>query len=120
MFTILKEFWLGNLSLSRSYWFFGNILPSIFLIIIFLITSGFHDRPLDAFIANQFLPATIMGKIVVVSSCLLFFIYVFISIVAIWRSANRYQGRKLWKILAKFAIIVSGLAYLKDFLKYLS
>jgi hypothetical protein len=61
-----------------------------------------------------------MGKIVVVSLCLLFFVYIFISIIAIWRSANRYEGRKLWKILAKVAIIISGFAYLKDFLKYLS
>jgi|TARA_B110000285_G_scaffold196664_1_gene227796 hypothetical protein len=120
MFSILKEFWLGNLTLSRSYWFFGNILPSIFLAIIFLIISSFHEQPLEAFITNQFLPTAIMGKIVVVSLCLLFFVYIFISIIAIWRSANRYEGRKLWKILAKVAIIISGFAYLKDFLKYLS
>ena len=116
--NIVNKLWLGELSLSRSYWFFGNIVPFFFFVVIFSAIFTFHENPIDALITSQILPKNIIGKIVIFFLYFLFFTYVLISIVGVWRSSNKYHGREIWKILSKIAIIVSGFGYLKDFIKY--
>ena len=67
--NIVNKLWLGELSLSRSYWFFGNIVPFFFFVVIFSAIFAFHENPIDALITNQILPKNIIGKIVI------FFLY---------------------------------------------
>jgi len=115
---IISKLWRGELSLAKSYWFFGNIVPLLFLIVILIANITLHENPSAILLSNQLLPKNIFSKIIILPLYILFMIYILISVVGIWRSSNKFQGRKIWGNLSKIAIIFSSLIFLKDFFKY--
>lgn len=116
--TWLTNLYKGNYSLSKSYWLFGNIIPILLFIPIFLIIFLTSDDPMTKFLNQDFAPEGFIISIVVLFLSIVTLIYIFISIVGIWRSSQKYQGRKIWSILAKITIIIGGLLNVKSFFKF--
>ncbi len=93
----LGSLWRGDAGLAKTYWIYGAIGSLIFFVVpgalqAGLWVSGSQNAALGAFslfYSFGFAPAYV----------------VFIS-VAIWRSANTYQGNPLWAKLAKLAVVL--------------
>ena len=84
----ITKLWRGEYSLAVSYWIFGalgNLLMAIPLALIDISSST----------EKQWLLSGITLAITILVN------------IGIWRSANNYLGFKLWKILAKIAVIIS-------------
>ena len=118
MIEILKKLWNGHYSLSKSYWFFGNIIPLIFFIILISLALSFQENALDALLNQQFVPKGLYERAILLFITFLFLIYSIISTVGIWRSANHYTGKRYWSVIAKFAIVLALFTYLKDIFKF--
>lgn len=118
MKKIIKNLWFGNYSLKKTYWFYGNIIPLIFFIILLILSLFFQDNPLDALLNLKFSPEKFYQKIILLTIILIFFVYSIISTVGIWRSANKYEGKKYWSILAKVTIFLALFSYIKDIYKF--
>ena len=85
--NIITKFIKGEITLWKSFWLVGYLYPSILSIIFYLFAL----------------------------SELLFLIYIVFYpfyLIGIWRSANNYKGKKIWKYLTKTWIVVSTLVLL--------
>ena len=80
------KFWNGDLSLPMSYWVVGTGfgVAFAFLVGIFTISAGMSEDAMWGF----FIPWQI-----------------YIA-VGIWRSADKYKGKKFWSILAKISVVL--------------
>jgi len=115
---ILKKLWLGNYSLSKSYWLFGNVVPLIFFIVLIILALFFQEQPIDALINLKLAPAKLYQKIILLIIMIIFFIYSVISTVGIWRSSNKYERKKYWSVLAKITIFFALFTYIRDIYKF--
>ena len=88
--NLINKFWNGKISLWISYWIFGVLIP---------IPAGFLLGMLAA-----------LMRLPPISYKLIMLIYLLFTFVGIWRSANNYQGKKIFSILAKLGILL-GLIY---------
>ena len=118
MMQMLKKLWFGEYSLSKSYWFFGNIIPLIFFICLILFALFCQNDPLDSLLNLKFVPPEFYQKSIILLFCLIFLIYTVISTIGIWRSANKHTGKKHWGILAKITIFFAIFSYAKDIYKF--
>ena len=98
---LIRYLWCGDIPLVKTYWLFGVVAGIMFNIAFTYIeyqgeifTSGFADF-------------FVLGLI------LFYFIYSGFICVAIWRSANKYQGLQRYAVLAKFAVILGVIALIK-------
>jgi hypothetical protein len=87
----VRRLWRGEVPLARAFWDFGiiggtalNALTTV-LSLALLAADGLETVALAAFV----LPVP----------------YNLLIVVAVWRSASAYQGRRLWAGLARLAII---------------
>jgi hypothetical protein len=115
--TMLKKIWNGKYNLSKSYWFFGNIIPFFLFLAIFLVAIYFQEHRLESLLALRFNPSLLFQKIILLIMTSIFFAYCFIATIGVWRSSNNYVGKKIWSILAKISIVLAFLFYIKDFNK---
>ncbi|MEK7438835.1 MAG: hypothetical protein AAB299_04765 [Thermodesulfobacteriota bacterium] len=90
----------GNLGLAMTYWVYGVLGGIVWAVGISALNP---DRGSD------------LEKFVWV----LFAGYYFFTYVGIWNAANKYVGRKVWSILAKFAIIIIVVPITIHFFKWL-
>ena len=118
MIKILIKLWKGQYTLSKSYWFFGNIVPLIFFIFLISLALFFQENSLEALLNLKLVPEKLYQKISLIFLCIIFLIYTVISTVGIWRSSNFYQGKKYWSTIAKIAIIFTVITYVKDIFKF--
>ena len=86
------KFWNGDLSLPMSYWGVGVGvgLAFGFTVGILLAILNMSEDAMWGFIIP-------------------FQVY---TVVGIWRSADRYKGKKIWAILAKIAVVLGVLSNL--------
>lgn len=91
MIRLVRRLWRGEVPLARAFWDFGiiggtalNALTTV-LSLALLAADGLETVALAAFV----LPVP----------------YNLLIVVAVWRSASAYQGRRLWAGLARLAII---------------
>ena len=85
----LRTLWRGEIPLWKTFWLFGTGIPLLFSFI---------------FICSQTIMTNILGKysnILYIDFFLIgiFVVYGIFIIVAIWRSAKKYQGSKVWSLL---------------------
>ena len=118
MSKILIKLWKGEYTLSKSYWFFGNIVPLMFFIILISLALFFQENSLGALLNLKLVPEKLYQKIILIFLSIIFLIYTVISTVGIWRSSNFYQGKKYWSTIAKIAIIFTVITYVKDIFKF--
>ena len=87
--------WQGNISLGITYWIFWAFGRSIFY--VFIIDS-FGDFSAVHLSGTPTLNPLFQG--------LFFALEIFLTI-AVWRSANNYEGNVIWAGLAKLTLIVN-------------
>ncbi|MBC15769.1 membrane protein of unknown function [Pseudodesulfovibrio profundus] len=92
--NFLRQLWRGEVALVKTYWIFG-VLASFLLNGIVLLLS----RSLAG--TGAIWPMFVFWFISI--------IYTLFIAVAIWRSADKYTGRKVWAILAKIMVVLSVL-----------
>ena len=98
---LIRDLWRGDFPLVKTYWLFG-VVAGIF----FNITFAYIEYYSAAF-------STGIGPVFVLGFIILVFIYSAFISVAIWRSANKYQGPQRYAILAKFSVILGVMALIK-------
>ena len=91
--SFLSKLISGDYSLPKAYWLFG-VLGDVFfnILVTIALASG----------------ATAVHFLVMIASV----IYALIVSVGIWRSSDKYQGLKVWAILAKISVVIRILAVL--------
>lgn len=88
----IKFVWRGNERLWVTYWIVGGLGSLIVLAAIYAGTYTFHNIPS-----------------MVLFLLLLSLVWGVFCLIAIWRSASKYQGSILWKRLAQIAVILGWL-----------
>ena len=99
MEILIRRFWMGEITLWRSYWLVGEILNGLFLLAIFNIEIYLFGN-------NQFsntLPFLDFSNFSFLSKLVLIIWTVFITI-GIWRSAENYKGSIIW-VIATFLFL---------------
>lgn len=80
---IIEEVWTGKAGLARTYWLYG-------------VAAGFAWGVPFATVTP--------GSYLAIAVGALFVVYFIVVNVGIWRAANRYEGPKVWPVLAKAAV----------------
>ncbi len=99
---LIKELWRGNVPLSRTFWLFGFGVNLLFTI---------------AFVYLNFQADLLTSKVGAIFYLLLLLfslIYGPFILIAIWRSANKYQGLQRYAIAAKIMVIIGWARYLQS------
>lgn len=83
--SFIAKLWWGEVSLGITYWIFGGVVFSMLKLYTFA-AQGMNDDTagFGIFVGLAY--------------------FIFIS-VAIWRSSLRYQGPKIWLILAQLSVV---------------
>jgi hypothetical protein len=88
----IKWLWNGYVPLWQSYWVFGVVGSlSLYFGLVLLIPG---------------LPLPLVFAYVAV-----FYAYLVLVLVGIWRSATRYPGNKVWAYLSKFVVVAAASIY---------
>jgi hypothetical protein len=90
------KFWNGDLSLPVSYWLVG---------IVFGIILGLA---IGLFVGVSGMPEIAINIILIP-----WYVY---TAVGIWRSSDKYKGKKFWAILAKIVIVLGVISSLSQLL----
>lgn len=99
----VKNLYQGNIRLVYAYWILGGIVLGIFDLAL---------RGVEHYMEISTNENTINALLIIGAILLFIFIPLFIfSCIVTWRSANKYEGRKLWRRLAKFSIAFSIFIY---------
>ncbi len=93
--SFFKKLTNGDFGLPKTYWLFG-VLGGLLFIIPFALAAA----------------AESLGALIFV--LLASVIYSLIVAVGIWRASDKYQGAKVWAVLAKIAVIIGILRLLVD------
>ena len=99
MENLIKRFWVGKISLWRSYWLIGELLNALFILLIFNIEIYFFGN-------NKFtspLPFLDISNFSILSKLLIVIWTLFLTI-GIWRSAENYKGNIIW-VVATFLFL---------------
>jgi len=94
--SLIARLWRGNVSLFKTYWGFG-VLGGILLNIAYFL-----------FVENNYMRIASLryGEYIFYAISILAVLYSIFILIAIWRSAGKYTGRRLWSILARIAVIL--------------
>lgn len=96
----------GEVSLAITYWLFsvliGNVALRILLKIVELNSLQIASWPAGDWLVLGFYLVTVVYGVAI--------------LIATWRSAGRYQGRKIWAWLARITVVLGALALLSGFL----
>ena len=82
----IKNLWKGKITLWKTFWGITIVLLIIFGPIEFLVSKD--NYPVRAFLN------------------ILYLIFSVLSLICVWRSANNYNGRRVWYYLAKLTAII--------------
>lgn len=99
---LIKELWRGNIPLSRTFWVFGfgvNLLLTMALLYLNFQPDLLTTKVGAGFYLLLLLCSTIYGPFI---------------LIAIWRSANKYQGFQRNAIAAKIMVIIGWGRYLQS------
>ena len=88
--NFLVRLWNGDAGLAKSYWLWGVVAGFAWGVALGVIKPG---------------PGSAAAQILV-SLMAAYFVFVYVGI---WRAANKYQGKKAWATLAKFAVVFGAL-----------
>jgi len=85
----------GDYGLPKTYWLFGVLGNLLFIIPITLASAA-------------------KSLAILVLALLISVVYSLIVLVGIWRASDKYQGAKVWSVLAKIAVILGILQLLMN------
>ena len=93
----IGSIWRGEATLAKVYWFYGAIGGVIFFFVPMTFFAAVNLLATANPVALAF--AAIYGLGFAPT-------YMVIISVGIWRSANAYEGRALWGLLAKVSVVL--------------
>ena len=91
---LIRQLWMGNVSLARTYWLYYFCVAILFKIAEKILTANFFPLLTGGY---QF----VFYLFIVIQA-----IYFGFILIAIWRSANKYTGHIFWAGLSKLAVII--------------
>ena len=100
--SLISRLWDGDVSLGMTYWFYGVLLPNLIAIPTLAILAYLEE---SSSVSAPDMVTMYLGFSGV------FMCYGVFMAVAIWRSAEKYQGRAIWAGLARLAVVL-GYIYL--------
>tara|TARA_Y100000996_G_C22470059_1_gene621700 strand:+ start:691 stop:1032 length:342 start_codon:yes stop_codon:yes gene_type:complete len=90
----LINFWEGKTSLWKSYWIIGELINSLFILLMINIEIRVFK---NSYILDN-LPFLDFGNLNFITKIFILIWTIFIT-VGIWRSAEAYKGKFLWIVL---------------------
>ena len=94
MKSLLYNFWFGKITLWKSYWFVGELINALIILLIFNIEINYFN---NINISNQ-LPFINFDNFHFINKIILIIWTIYIT-VGIWRSAEKYKGSFIWVVL---------------------
>ena len=94
----IRDLWRGDVPLVWTYWGFGVVVTLVFVGLFAIVGNN-----LSGFDRSAALIATVIALFVF---AIVYTVFVWI---AIWRSASKYTGRRMWRILAKTVVVLGVL-----------
>jgi hypothetical protein len=114
MFLKFSKLINGKVHLKKAFWLYGNIYPFIIALII-ILTIILLQENIEVSIVNQkFMNIGFLGKLIISIQGLLFFVYTTFATIGVWKSANAYDGGKIWVYLSKTAILYAYYSYIQN------
>jgi|TARA_B110000285_G_C14712948_1_gene418645 hypothetical protein len=110
----LKKLIEGQFPLKKTFWLYGNIYPFFISLIIILTLLYFQENIKDSIVQQKFMNISFAAKIIIMLQGVIFFLYSSIATVGVWRSADKYEGKKFWKYLAKISILYAFYSYIQN------
>lgn len=89
MMNLLRDLWRGDVPLVKTYWIYGVLVSAVLGVLLNVL---FRMQSTGLVFTLVWMTATVYG--------------VFIAI-AVWRSAGKFQGQKVWMILARVMAVLS-------------
>ena len=109
-----KKLTNGEIGLKKAFWLYGNIYP-FFISLVIILTIIILQEDIKVSIVNQkFMNISFVGKIFIIFEGLIFFIYTSFATIGVWKSANNYEGKKIWAYSSKFFIIYAYYSYIQN------
>ena len=95
--NLLKKFYAGDIILWKSYWLVGVLFSLVVGAVtgLIMLSTGIIT----------------LGKI-------FYGAWMIVSVVGVWRSADKYKGPRYWSILAKIGTVVGIIQVLRSFSQY--
>ena len=99
MEKLIRRFWMGEITLWRSYWLVGELLNAIFLLAIFNLEIYLfgNNHFSDSLSFLDFSNFSLLSKLILI-------IWTTFITIGIWRSAENYQGSIIW-IIGTFLVL---------------
>ena len=94
MERLIKRFWLGEITLWRSYWLVGELLNALFILLIsnFEIYVFGNNKFSNSLLFLDFSNFSLLSKLALI-------IWTVFITVGIWRSAENYNGNFLFNLI---------------------
>lgn len=91
---LIFDFWYGKIPLWKSYWFIGELLNALIIILIYNFEIYFlkNNQPSNLIPFLDFTNFSFLSKIIII-------FWIFFITVGIWRSAEKYKGNIIWIII---------------------
>jgi len=102
--NLITKLFRGDVSLPITYWVFNVFIGNIFFLICFKIIESNYINIVSS-TAGEWL---ILGFYWFVIG------YSIFILIAIWRSAGKYQGRTIWSALARMSVIIGFLGLITN------
>jgi len=112
------RFLLNEISLSRAFWLYGNVILGVLIIILILLGLILTDDLRNFVAIQKFATAYIFKKIILKLSALLVIAYTIFITYVIFKAADRYQGARKYFYAAKIIAAITALLTIKDIIKY--
>ena len=104
----------GEIALKRAFWLYGNIYPFFISLFIILTIVALQEDIKISIVSQKFMNISFIGKMLIIFEGLIFFIYTSFATIGVWKSANNYEGKKIWAYSSKFLIIYAYYSYIQN------
>jgi hypothetical protein len=112
------SFLFNEVTLSRAFWLYGNVILGVLIIILILLGLILSDDLRNFVDVQKFTSIYVFKKIILKSSATLVIVYTFFITYIIFKAASRYQGARKYFYGAKIIAAITALLTIKDIIKY--
>jgi hypothetical protein len=112
------SFLFNEVTLSRAFWLYGNVILGVLIIILILLGLILTDDLRNFVAIQKFTTTYVFKKIILKSSAILVSAYTIFITYIIFKAANRYQGTRKYFYGAKMIAAITALLTIKDIIKY--
>ena len=120
---VLSRLWRGEYPLWKTFWLFSVLVN--FCLVMFFAYFDYLTVAMPLWFARMARSiidvigvSAWVGFFVVLAG--LVFIYSFVVLVGLWRSASKYTGPKVWAVLAKVIVVLSAMRMVSELAKLAS